>query len=58
MTLDPVAREVVRDGEYELVVVQLKTLHVVKPRAIRSLVEGASEPTRNFAPQAFRSQLD
>ena len=46
MAFDPVAREVVRNGEHELVVVQLESLHVVEPRAVRRLVEGASEPTR------------
>ena len=45
MTLDPVAREVVRDGEDELVVGQLEAPHVVEPRAVRRLVEGAPEPT-------------
>src|SRR5204863_2404090 len=58
MALDPVAREGVRDGEHELVVAQLDPLDVVEPRAVRGLVEGASEPTRNLAPQAFSSQLD
>ena len=58
MALDPVAREVVRNGEHELVVVELESLHVVEPRAVRRLVEGASEPTRNLAPKPFRSQLD
>ena len=58
MALDPVAREVVRNGEHELVVIELEALHVVEPRAVRRLVEGASEPTRNLAPKTFCSQLN
>jgi hypothetical protein len=58
MALDPVAREVVRNGEHELVVVEIESLHVVEPGAVRRLVEGASEPTRNLAPKPFRSQLN
>src|SRR5205823_8560345 len=58
MALDPVACEVIRDREYELVVGQVEATHVVEPRAVGRLVESAPEPTRNLAPQAFRSQLD
>src|ERR1051326_959288 len=58
MTLDPLAREVVRDGEDELVVGDRARSNLGKPGGESVLVECLSEPTRNLVPDPFRSQLD
>ena len=58
MALDPVAGEVVRDGEDEAVAFEREALRFAEPGAVGRVVEGASEPTGDFAPQALRSQLD
>jgi hypothetical protein len=58
VTVDPVAREVVRDGEHELVVVDRERLDLAEPRPVRRVVERPSKPTRDVVPDPFRSQLD
>jgi len=58
VTLDPLAREVVRDRDRERVVGQLETLGLGEPRAVRGLIECPLEPTGDFVPQGLRSQLN
>src|SRR6266487_4723 len=58
MTLDPLAREVVRNAEDELGVGDFGGVDLCKPGRKGVLVERLSEPTRNLVPDAFRSQLD
>ena len=48
VALDPLAREVVRDGDGERVVGELDTLGFGEPRAVRGVVERPLEPTGNF----------
>ena len=56
--LDPVAGEIVRDADDERVVRGIEAGGFAEPGAVRRVVEGPSEPTGDFAPQALRSQLD
>ena len=56
--LDPVAREIVGNGEDEPLTVQLEAVRLPEPGAVRGVVECPSEPTGDFTPQALRSQLD
>ena len=58
VALDPVAREIVRDGEDESALVEGDARRVGEPGVVRRVVEGAPEPTGNVTPQALRSQLD
>src|SRR5436190_21654084 len=58
MTLDPLTREVVRDGEDELGVGDRVRPNLGKPGREGVLVERLLEPTRNLVPDPFRSQLD
>ncbi len=58
MALDPLAREVVRDGDRERVVRQVEALGLSEPRAVRGLIECPLEPTGDFVPQGLRSQLN
>ena len=58
MTLDPVAREIVRDAEDEDVVRELEAGGFAEPRAVRRVVESPPEPTGDLVPQGFGSQLD
>src|SRR5436305_2643443 len=58
MAVDPVARELVRNGEDELAVAQPHRFHLPKPGREGVLVERLPEPTRNLVPDPFRSQLD
>ena len=56
--LDPVACEIVGNGEDEPLTVQLEAVCLPEPGSVRGVVECPSEPTGNFTPQALRSQLD
>ena len=58
VALDPLAREVVRDGDRERVVVELRAADLAEPGRIRRLVEGFAEPGGHVAPEALRRQLD
>ena len=58
MALDPLAREVVRDGEDERVVRHFEPLDLAEPRAVGGFVEGALQPTGDLGPEALRSQLN
>src|SRR5262249_47981757 len=58
MTLDPLACEIVRDGEDELLVRDRGGSNLRKPGGEGVLVERLSEPTRNLVPDPIRSQLD
>ena len=56
MPLDPLAREVVRNGEHEGVPL-LRRLHVTEPRPVRRVVQSAPEPTGDLIPQRPGGQL-
>ena len=58
VTVDPVAREVVRDAEDELALGETRRPYLVEPGRVRLVVEGLPEPTRDVVPDSFRSQLD
>src|SRR5207253_4222310 len=58
MALDPVAREIVGDGEDEAIVGELEPARLPEPGPVRGVVERPPEPTGDFSPQALRSQLD
>ena len=58
VALDPLPREVVGNAEDERIVRELRALGFREPRLVRRLVERSLQPTRNLAPEVFRSQLD
>ena len=58
MTVDPLAREVVGNGENELVLGNRCGVDLAEPGRERVLVECLPEPTRNLVPDPSRSQLD
>src|SRR5919204_397434 len=58
MALDPLAREVIWNGENEAVLADLDGADLSEPGRESVLVERLPEPTRNLVPDPFRSQLD
>ena len=51
MSLDPVARELARDGEDERLAVELEAADVAEPLAVRPVVEGFLEPPGDAPPR-------
>ena len=56
--LDPLAREVVRDGDRERVGVELGAADLSEPGRVGRVVEGFPKPGGHVAPEVFRRQLD
>ena len=56
--LDPVARELARDGEHERVAVELETADVTEPLAVRPVAERLLEPPGDLLPEVLCRQLD
>jgi hypothetical protein len=56
--LDPLAREIVRDGEDERVVVQGLAARLTEPGAVGAFVESLLQTTGNVGPQGVRTQLE
>ena len=55
--LDPLAREVVRDGEDEGVVVEIGAVDLAEPGRVGRLVQRFAQPGRNVVPEGVRRQL-
>src|SRR3954451_5835147 len=58
MTLDPLAGEIVRNGEDEVALRDRGGVDLGEPGGEGVLVERLPEPTRNLVPDPFCSQLD
>ena len=58
VTLDPFAREVVRDAESKGLVVDADTADFPEPGGVGRLVEGLSKPGGDVMPEVVRTQLD
>ena len=57
VVLDPLAREVVRNGEDEDVVVERRTLGLPEPGAVRVVVQRPLQAPSHLGPQGLRTQL-
>jgi hypothetical protein len=58
MPLDPVARELARDGEDECFPLELEGVHVAEPLGIRPVAERLPEPSRDLLPEVLGRQLE
>ena len=58
LPLDPVARELARNGEHEGVAVELELVDVTEPLAVRPVAEGLLEPPGDLLPEVLCRQLD
>ena len=56
--LDPVARELARNGEHEGVAVGRELVDVTEPLAVRAVAERLFEPPRDLLPKVLCRQLD
>src|SRR5581483_2034259 len=58
VSLDPVTRELGRNGENERLALELEATDVAEPLAIRPVAERHPEPPRDLLPEVLRRQLD
>jgi hypothetical protein len=57
VSLDPLAREVVRDGQDDRLVGHLTTAHLVEPGAVGGVVERLLQPVGDLVPEVIGGQL-
>ena len=58
VALDPVARELARDGEHERLAVELEAADLTEPLAVRPVAERLLEPPGDLLPKVLCRQLD